>query len=612
MTSGSLSSGSGASSGLENGDTGSPAAGISNAGVSLGACSRQTTVTVTTQYTVTVTQVAAVTTTAGSASPLQNGSTANGPGSPAQNGSYNGSNGSGSSLENGVSANGVSASGSAGPKRTKCSKAKAHGTGAASASAGFGSLYGNGTRQDSKYPAAANASSLLGPGTSNNTSMLPAQANTTATTNGTSDADLRGEFWAGGTIGTLMRMEAIPGRVFYDYDGVTVKDPIKTLADSGLNAIRVETSRDNGLGPTVFANNASTRGDELLFKLDWGGIDIAVKTAQRAAALGMRLQLTINQGFTIPKDLESLDYDGMVGAVQDEAKRQLQPFLDANIVPDIILFENEGSDGFLFIEESTGHTRGTNDGKASAAKVDQELCGKIPTGNMASYPQYAGYLKAEVIACNEAITASGFSAAKTRYGLHSHGQYVQWKEACVHGPNPLSQTELKDSSGATCSNSVIPQNILSQNASEMLTIMGFSAYPDPMTPTDINSESSMADTLTRLTNTLTQMQGYAEAYGKYTDGEWAGQYKLQGLGVEYGTSFTYDQIAQEQSLTELMWKTVKRFSVFMGILWYEPWYCYADWEGGKATLCHTLDGNAEAPTNTMKTWGAAAVSPWKK
>lgn len=109
-----------------------------------------------------------------------------------------------------------------------------------------------------------------------------------------------------------MRMEAIPDRVFYDYDGVTVKDPIKTLADSGLNAIRVETFPTMGLGPTVFQNNASTGSDELLFKLDFGGIDIAVKTAQRAAALGMRLQLTINQGFTIPKDLESLDYEGMV------------------------------------------------------------------------------------------------------------------------------------------------------------------------------------------------------------------------------------------------------------------------------------------------------------
>ena len=409
-----------------------------------------------------------------------------------------------------------------------------------------------------------------------------------------------------------MRMEAIPDRTFYDYDGVTVKDPIKTLADSGLNAIRVETFRYMGPGPTTFHNNASTGAEELTFQLDWGGIDIAVKTAQRAIALGMRLQLTINQGFTIPKDLESLDYAGMVGAVQDETKRQLQPFLSAGIVPDIILFENEGSDGFLFIEESTGHVRGQNDGKASASKVDEEKCGKIPTGNMASYPQYAGYLKAEVMACNEAITAAGFSTATTRYGLHSHGQYVQWKESCVHGPNQLSQTELKDTSGATCSNAVIPQNILSQNASEILTIMGFSAYPDPMTPADINSESSMAETLTRLTKTLTQLQGYTESYGKNTDGPWAGQYKSQALGVEYATAYKYEQIPQEQSLTELMWKTVKPFSVLLGILWYEPWYCYADWEGGQGTLCHILKGNGEAPTNTMKTWGAAAVSPWKK
>ena len=407
-------------------------------------------------------------------------------------------------------------------------------------------------------------------------------------------------------------MEAIPDRVFYDYDGVAVKDPIKTLADSGLNAIRVETFRYMGPGPTVFHNNASTGGDELLFKLDWGGIDIAVKTAQRATALGMRVQLTINQGFTIPRELESLDYHGMVGAVQDETKRQLQPFLDAKIVPDIILFENEGSDGFLFTEESTGHNRGSNDGKASASKVDEELCGKIPTGILNSYPQYAGYLKAEVNACNEAVTAAGFSTATIRYGLHSHDQYVQWKESIVHGPNQASQTELKDLSGATCSNQVIPPNILSQNASEMLTIMGFSAYPNPATPADINSESSMADTLTHLTKTLTQLQGYAEAYGKNTDGPWAGQYKLQALGVEYATSYTYEQISQEQSLTEMMWKTVKPFSAFMGMLWYEPWYCHADWEGGHATLCHNLKGNGEAPTNTLKTWGAAAISPWKK
>lgn len=79
----------------------------------------------------------------------------------------------------------------------------------------------------------------------------------------------------------------------------------------------------------------------------------------------------------------------------------------------------------------------------------------------------------------------------------------------------------------------------------MLTVMGFPAYSDPMTLIDINSASSQAATLDRLTATLKQMQGYSEAYGKYTSGLFTGLYKLQGLGVEYTISYTYDQVAQE-------------------------------------------------------------------
>lgn len=109
----------------------------------------------------------------------------------------------------------------------------------------------------------------------------------------------------------------------------------------------------------------------------------------------------------------------------------------------------------------------------------------------------------------------------------------------MHGPNPLCQL---DSSGAICSNYVIPQNISSHNSSDVLTIMAFSSYPDPMTPVDINSESSMAGTPPRLTQTLTQLQDYAEAYGKNIDGPWAGQYKIQGLGVDYATGSTYQHI----------------------------------------------------------------------
>ena len=413
-------------------------------------------------------------------------------------------------------------------------------------------------------------------------------------------------------------MEAIPGRVFYDFDGKTVKDPVQTLGNAGLNAFRLETFRGQCLGPSNFINNESTLGDELLFKLDWGCIDLQVKMAQRAKAAGMqRFQLTVNQGFNISRDMESYSYAQMIDNIKTETKRQLQPFLDANIVPDIILLENEGSDGFLFMEESTGHTRGIDDGKASADKINRELCGQIPTGVMNSYPQYAGYLKAEINACNEAISAAGFPTDTTRYGLHSHGQYVQWKESLVHGPNQLSQSDLMDFNKANCSGqSPIPANLLAQNITTMLTIMGFSAYNDPMTPIDINSLSSQNATLDRTRTTLTQLQAYSDAWGKATDGPFAGQYKLQSLGVEYGTSFTYEQNPQQLSLTEMTIRTVKQFPAFLGLLWYEAWYCFGDWERGDAALCHRVTDDSkitgEAPTETLRMWGAAAVSPWKK
>jgi len=524
----------------------------------------------------------------GNAGSGNTGSGNSGSGNTGSGNSGSGNTGSGNSgsrnLGNGDSGSGNSASGTS-----------------ASGVSDSGPYYSNATVSGSASPS----------GTGN--SLAPRVEATVS--NSTSNANLDGQFWAGADIGTLIRMEAIPQRVFYDYDGKTVKDPIKTLADAGVNAIRVEATRGQCLGPTNFVNDGSTLGDELLFQLDWGCIDIQVKTAMRSVAQGMRVVLTINQGFDIPVGMESYTYKQMVDEVQKETKRQLQPFLDAKIVPDVILFENEGSDGFLFNETATGHIRGNNDGKVPVAQVDKEKCGTIPTGNMNSFPQYAGYLKAEVISCNDAITAAGFSTAAVRYGLHSHGQYVQWKEGVVHGPNAADQSNLIDTSGKSCSNAVIPQNLLSQNVSEILTIMGFSAYPDPMTPIDINSKQSERDTFNRTLTTLTQMMGYAEAYGKYESGPFAGEYKLQALGVEYGTSYTYDQIPQEQQETAMMWSLVKQFPNVLGMMWYEPWYCHADWEGGKAALCHNVgtgDISGQAATDTLKTWGSAAQSPWKK
>lgn len=430
-------------------------------------------------------------------------------------------------------------------------------------------------------------------------------------------SDVAPEFWAGADIGTLMRAEAIPNRVFFDYDGKTLKDPFQVMGDAGINSFRVGTSRTRCTEPSVFNNSGDFWQRERNFRLDFGCVDTQVQLAKRGIAQGMKFQLTMDMGRDIPAAWESYDYQQMLEAVKTDIKRQLKPFLDEKIVPDIILFENEGTDGMLFTEETTGHDRGIHDGRASDEQIEKELCGIKPHGNIASYPLLSGFYKAEVQACNEAIIAAGLSTAAIRYGLHSHGQYVQWKESLVHGPNAASQTSKTTQDGTVCNfTSIIPDDILAQNASEILTIMGFSSYPDPMTPEDINSEISIMATLERMNATLTQLQGYAEAYGRYTEGPHAGQHKLRGFGVEYATAYSHDrnEIPQQQTHTERMWTLAKRFDSFLGMQWWEPWYCNNNWAGSNAALCHFIEDGSMmniAPTDTMKTWGAAAVSPWK-
>ena len=67
-------------------------------------------------------------------------------------------------------------------------------------------------------------------------------------------------FWAGADIGTVLRAEAIPSRIFYDFDAVTVKDPIKPLGDGGINAFCVETEPGQCLGSTTFPTSGDLLG----------------------------------------------------------------------------------------------------------------------------------------------------------------------------------------------------------------------------------------------------------------------------------------------------------------------------------------------------------------
>ncbi len=425
-------------------------------------------------------------------------------------------------------------------------------------------------------------------------------------------------FYAGACAGTVLRAEAIPGRAFYAADGTVLQDPFEAMQQAGLNAVRVESFITDCVGPSpAFDNSGDVESREMNSQLDGGCLDIQVQTAQIAKEHNMKVVLTLNMGFDIPVAWQGFNYAQMLGAIDGEVRRQLAPFLQANIVPDIILLENEGTDGILYnITLPTGesYARGTgNNPNVSATQLQREVCGQLPTGNMASYPQLAGYYKQEVTTARDAIRRAGFDDSTTRFGLHSHGQYVDWKQSVVYSTEP--NLELVYSGDVTtCGFSgVIPQNILTQRAADMLDIMGFSSYAEPMTPANPTSTTSMQATFTRLRTTLGLMDAVAQRYGKYTSGPFTGQYKKQGLGVEYASAFTYpSQIAAQQQHTRMYFQTLKAYPWFLGSMWWEPTYRYNNWEGGNATLYHnwsTAGQTNEAPTATLKAWGSFASSP---
>ena len=296
----------------------------------------------------------------------------------------------------------------------------------------------------------------------------------------------------------------------------------------------------------------------------------------------MKIVLTVNMGFTIPEAWASLDYAGMVAAIQTETTRQLQPFITANAAPDIILLENEGTDGYLYIDNSTSHIRGADDKKqGSQTQLNDEICGRRPGGNMATYPQLAGFYKAQVQACTSAYLAAGLDPGLVRFGLHDHGQYHQWKQGIVwgDGPGPLDkERNQKDADGNACDlQAVIPADLYNTNVAEVLDIMGFSSYSDR--PANIDDLSTYNVTFDRIRTSLQQGLDNAQKFGRWESGPFKGQLKKQSLGVEYAVEFVQENendIKAEKPYIDMLWEVTKGFENMLGELWYEIWYRQAD------------------------------------
>ena len=112
------------------------------------------------------------------------------------------------------------------------------------------------------------------------------------------------------------------------------------------------------------------------------------------------------------------------------------------------------------------------------------------------------------------MTQAGFDPAATRFGLHSHYQYVNYKQGIVHNTNPANEL-IATSGGIKCPLSgVIPDRILNLKASDLLDIMGFDCYP--ARPSDISNAAAQQASLAPLVNILGFKNQVAMRYGTFS------------------------------------------------------------------------------------------------
>lgn len=218
--------------------------------------------------------------------------------------------------------------------------------------------------------------------------------------------------------------------------------------------------------------------------------------------------------------------------------------------------------------------RGIKNDKVTPKVLKKELCGEIPHGNIASYPLLAGMYKHQILSTRKYLAESyRMDPVLTRFGLHSHGQYFIWKNGEVYRGDDNSRETRIEIDGEVCTfEDVIPSHLCGLRACDLLDIMGFSGYPDPLKPKDLSDEALTA-TFHRLKDSIGAMRPFVERYGRHESGPYSGQYRKQALIVEWASNFKYPQdSARQQDHMKMFFDLVKREEWFLGALYWEPHY----------------------------------------
>jgi hypothetical protein len=419
--------------------------------------------------------------------------------------------------------------------------------------------------------------------------------------------------YVGGDMSVLHRIELVPGRSFQDTNGTAV-DPIKQMAARGFDAIRVFVSSDMPLAnPTGFPDNS---GDinwrEANYALDFGGITEQVNLALRARASGMKVILTLHmgQGYGpdswgeyIPTNWLNLTYTQTLAQLDMETRRQLTAFLDAGVQPDIIIVENEADSGMLYQYVDGSGKMAIRDNPAT------DVFSNVATGIYSIWPKCAGYFKRVILSAKAVITEKGGDTAYTRFSVHTttNPYRVSSTYDRIFDQPDINETDYVVNGVDQGVVSIIPADIRNTRLKDLVDIMGASVYPPAPTS---GSAADIAISLAQFTNDWGYVGSKIISFGKWTSGPYIGQYRKQGLVVEYALGSVTEAV-RIAAVKEFLNVILNSYPWVIGTLWWEPEYANNNWYGGTAELYSGVGWNATTltvpvfkETPSLAVWGS--------
>ncbi|HEY8780352.1 MAG TPA: glycosyl hydrolase 53 family protein [Mucilaginibacter sp.] len=418
--------------------------------------------------------------------------------------------------------------------------------------------------------------------------------------------------YLGGCMSVLHRIELIPGRSFQDINGTQV-DPIKHMAGKGFKSIRIFVSSDQPLtNPAGFPDNTNADYRELNYMLDMGGISEQVNLALRAKAAGMKVVLTLQfgQGYGpdswgeyIPKAWLNLTYTQMLTQLDTETRRLLTPFLDAGIQPDIIIVENEADSGMLYQYQNGSGSMAIRNNPST------DVFSNVATGIYEIWPKCAGYFKRVILSAKAVIKEKGMNNDYTRFSVHTttNSNRIRSTYDRVFDQPDINETNYVVNGVDQGVVSIIPADIRNTKLKDLVDIMGASVYPA------VPASGSAADitaSLSQFNSDWGYVGGKITSFGRWTSGPYNGQFKKQGLVVEYALGSVTEDV-RTASVKEFLNEVCNNYPWVIGALWWEPEYAHNNWYGSTAELYYGVGWNTTTLTvpvfkesPTLSVWGS--------